>query len=193
MHGWLDPSNLLAVVAGVTLAAACGLRAFLPLLVLGIAARLGWVPLDPRASWLSATPALIALSVATVVEIAGDKIPIVDHALDGIGTLIRPAAAWFGASALFHGWPSPWGQLLALIPAAVALGVHAVKAKVRLGTTAATLGHGNPVVSTAEDASALGMTLLGLLAPILALVILVFVTIWLLRRRPTRKPEIAAT
>ena len=37
------------------------------------------------------------------------------------------------------------------------------------------------------------MTLLGLLAPILALVILVFVTVWLLRRRPNRKPEIAAT
>ena len=193
MHEWLDPSNLLAVVAGVTIAAACGLRAFLPLLVLGIVARLGWVPLDPRASWIAATPALIALAVATVVEIVADKIPVVDHALDGIATLIRPAAAWFGASALFHGWPSPWGQILALIPAALALGVHAVKAKVRLGTTAATLGHGNPVVSTAEDGAALGVSLLALLAPIFALVLLVLITIWLMRRRPNRKPEIAAT
>ena len=193
MHEWLDPSNLLAVVAGVTIAAACGLRAFLPLLVLGIVARLGWVPLDPRASWIAATPALIALAVATVVEIVADKIPVVDHALDGIATLIRPAAAWFGASALFYGWPSPWGQILALIPAALALGVHAVKAKVRLGTTAATLGHGNPVVSTAEDGAALGVSLLALLAPIFALVLLVLITIWLMRRRPNRKPEIAAT
>src|SRR5262245_42052025 len=150
MHEWLDPSTWLAVAAGVAIAAACGLRAFLPLLALGVAARLGLVHLDPHAEWLAGSIALIALSVATVLEIAGDKIPVVDHALDAIGTVIRPAAAWLGASALFHAWPSPWGQLLALIPAALALGVQAAKAKVRRGTTAAPKGHGNPVGSTAE-------------------------------------------
>lgn len=193
MHEWLDPSTWLAVVAGVAIAAACGLRAFLPLLALGLAARVGLVHLDPRAEWLAGSHALIALSVATVVEIAGDKIPIVDHALDGIGTVIRPAAAWLGASALFHAWPPPWGQLLALIPAALALGVHAMKAKLRLGTTAATLGHGNPFVSTAEDVSALLVTLLAILAPIVAFVVVVIVTVWLLRRRPRRQAEIATT
>jgi hypothetical protein len=193
MHPWWDPSNVLAVVAGVAIAAACGLRAFLPLLALSVAARVGLVHLDPPAQWLAGTHALIALSVAAVVEIAADKIPVVDHALDGIATLIRPAAAWLGASALFHGWPSPWGQLLALIPAALALGVHAMKAKVRLGTTAATLGHGNPFVSTAEDVSALGVTLLALLAPIVALVVVVLVAVWVLRRRPRRRAEVATT
>lgn len=191
MHTWLDPNTWLAVVAGVAIAAACGLRAFLPLLALGVAARVGLVHLDARADWLSGNIALIALAVATVLEIAGDKIPIVDHALDGIGIVIRPAAAWLGASALFHAWPSPWGQLLALIPAALALGVQAAKAKVRLGTTAATLGHGNPVVSTAEDATALGVTLLAILAPILALVVVVILVWWLLRRRPKRRAEVA--
>ena len=191
MHEWLDPSTWLAAVAGITIAAACGLRAFLPLLALGVAARVGLVHLDPRADWLAGNIALIALGVATVVEIAADKIPIVDHVLDGIGTVIRPAAAWLGASALFHAWPSPWGQLLALIPAALALGVQAAKAKVRLGTTAATLGHGNPVVSTAEDVSALGVTLLAILAPLVALVVVIVLAAWLLRRRPKRRAEIA--
>lgn len=193
MHDWFDPGTLLAVAAGVAIAAACGLRAFLPLLALGIAARAGLIQLDPRATWLGGNYALVALSVATVLEIVGDKIPIVDHALDSLGTLVRPAAAWLGASALFHAWPSPWGQLLALIPAALALGVHAMKAKTRLGTTAITLGHGNPFVSTLEDFLALVMTLLAILAPILAVIAIAVFAIWLLRRRPRRRADAVPT
>lgn len=180
----MDTSVVLAIAAGVAIAAACGLRAFLPLLALGLAARAGIVTLDPHAAWLAGSHALIALGVAAVLEIASDKIPIVDHALDAVGTFVRPAAAWLGASALFHDWPAPWGPVLALIPATLALGIHAAKAKFRLGTTAVTLGHGNPLVSTVEDVSALGMTFLALLAPLVALIGVVILAFLLLRRRP---------
>ena len=179
----MDTSVWLAVLAGIVIAAACGLRAFLPLLVLGLAARLGWVELDPRAHMLTGNLALVALGVATVLEIAGDKIPVVDHALDAIGTVVRPAAAWLGASALFHGWPAPWGSLVSLALAAVALGIHAVKAKLRLGTTAVTLGHGNPIVSSIEDVTALVMALMAVLLPILGLLLVLVFVILLLRRR----------
>lgn len=172
-----------AVVAGIVIAAACGLRAFLPLLVLGLAARAGWVELDPRAQGLTGNLSLLALGIATVLEIAADKIPVVDHALDVIGTFVRPAAAWLGASALFHGWPAPWGALVSLSLATLALGVHAVKAKLRLGTTAVTLGHGNPVVSSLEDVAALAMTLMAVLLPIMGLILLVLLLIVVLRRR----------
>ena len=43
----MDVSWLLALAAGVGIAAACGLRAFLPLLFLGAAARLGLIHLRP--------------------------------------------------------------------------------------------------------------------------------------------------
>ena len=184
----MDPNILLAVVAGVVIAAACGLRAFLPLLVLGLAARAGTVQLDPGAQWLAGNLALVALSVATVLEIAGDKIPIVDHALDVVGTFIRPAAAWLGASALFHDWPAPWGPVVSLSLAAVALGVHAAKAKLRLGTTAVTLGHGNPFVSALEDVVVLVMTLMAVVLPLLALLFLVVLVWTLLRRRARPRP-----
>ena len=182
----MDTSVVVAVIAGIVIAAACGLRAFLPLLVLGLAARSGWVELDPRAQALTGNLALLALSVATVLEIAADKIPVVDHALDVIGTFVRPAAAWLGASALFHGWPAPWGSLVSLSLAAVALGVHALKAKLRLGTTALTLGHGNPIVSSLEDLIALVMTLLAVLLPILGLILLVALVVGAMRRRAPR-------
>jgi hypothetical protein len=183
----VDPNILLAVIAGVVIAAACGLRAFLPLLVLGLAARAGAVELDPAAHWLAGNLALVALSVATVLEVAGDKIPIVDHALDLVGTFVRPAAAWFGASAMFHDWPSPWGPLVSLALAALALGVHAAKAKLRLGTTAMTLGHGNPFVSAIEDVAVLVMTLLAIVLPVVAL-LFVGLLVWLVLRRARPRP-----
>jgi len=180
----MDAGTWLAVFAGIVIAAACGLRAFLPLLVLGLAARAGFVELDPRAGWLAGNLALIALGAATVIEIAADKIPVVDHALDAVATLIRPAAAWLGASALFHDWPAPWGPLVAFTLAALALGVHAAKAKLRLGTTAVTLGHGNPVVSALEDVAAFVMALLAVVVPVVAVGLVILIAVSLLRRRP---------
>jgi len=184
----MDSSFILAVAAGVAIAAACGLRAFLPLFVLGVAAHLGWITLDPRAAWLAGSHALIALGVATVLEVAADKIPVVDHALDSVATLIRPAAAWLGANALFHRWPEPWGPVVSFALAALALGVHAVKAKIRLGGTAVTLGTGNPVVSAVEDVGAFTMAIVGLLAPLVAVLAAIVLLVFLMRRRAARRP-----
>ena len=52
--------------------------------------------------WLAHDFALVALGVATVVEIAADKIPVVDHVLDVLGLAVRPAAAWLASYAVFH-------------------------------------------------------------------------------------------
>jgi hypothetical protein len=134
--------------------------------------------------WLSSDPALIALGVATVVEIAGDKIPVVDHALDVIGLALRPAAAWLATYSLLVHWPAPWGQLVALLPALMALGIQGAKAKVRLGSTALTLGTGNPVVSLVEDLLSLAMSAVALIVPWLALALLLVVLAVLARRRP---------
>ena len=183
----MDASLLIALLAGIGIAAACGLRAFLPLLLLGLAARAGWIELQPGLAWLQSTHALWALGVATLLEVAADKIPVVDHALDVVGTLVRPAAAWLGATAVLTGWPSPWGELTGLALGGVALIVHGAKAKLRIGTTVATAGHGNPLVSTAEDLVAAGGTLIAIVLPLLVLAFVVLL-VWLLTRlrgRPT--------
>ena len=171
----------LALGSGVGLAAACGLRAFLPLLALGLAGRFHIVPLRPGAEWLTSDPALIALTTATLVEIAGDKIPAVDHALDVAGTVVRPAAAWLAAFAVLAHWPSPWAQLAALALGTAALAVHLGKAKVRLGSTALTLGAANPAVSLFEDAVAFGVVVTALLVPLAALLATVLVLAWVFR------------
>ena len=63
---WTDA--LLSLGVGIGLAAAAGLRVFLPLLVLGMAARAGWVPLGDEFAWLASSAGLAALSVATLIE-----------------------------------------------------------------------------------------------------------------------------
>lgn len=186
----------LALLAGVGIAAACGLRAFLPLLGLGLAARMGWVDLDPMAAWISSDLALWALGCAAVVEIAADKIPIVDHALDVVATVLRPAAAALGGYALLQALPSPWSQIAALGFGGVALAIHGLKANLRLGSTAVTLGHANPVLSAGEDAVSLGTVVMALLAPLIAFLIVLLMVValvaWTIGRRSASAAKLPA-
>jgi uncharacterized protein DUF4126 len=179
-------SWLLALAAGVGIAAACGLRAFLPLLFLGAAARMELIHLRPGSEWIASDAALLALGIATLLEIAADKIPVLDHALDAVATVLRPAAAWLGAFAVLGQWPSPWGQLAAFFLASFTLGFHALKSAVRVGSTATTLGHANPLLSGAEDVASF-LLCWAVIVPVVALLAIALGT-WLLlslrRRRP---------
>jgi len=183
----MDVTVWLALLSGVAVAAACGLRAFLPLLLLGLAARTGLLQLRGGAEWLASDLALIALGVATVLEVAGDKIPVVDHALDAVGTVLRPAAAWLGAYAVLQSWPTPWAQIAAVVLGSTALGVHLLKAKLRLGSSAVTLGSANPVVSVIEDGIAFLTMVVAVLAPVVAIVVPVLL-VMAFRRRQSRGP-----
>jgi uncharacterized membrane protein len=174
-----------AFAAGVALAAASGLRAVLPLFALGLGSRFGWISLQDSAQWLGSDPALVCFGLATLLEIAGDKIPMVDHALDVIGTGLRPLAGALAAYAVLVHWPMPWAQIAALVLGAGSLLVHVSKAKLRLGSSALTLGAGNPVVSAAEDGIALSMVVVAVVLPIIAAIIVILVAWMILRRRST--------
>jgi uncharacterized membrane protein len=178
-----------ALVGGIVIAATTGLRAFLPLFALGLAGRLGWWRVDEHMRWLQSTPALVALGLATVFEIAGDKIPVVDHLLDAVGTVVRPIAGVLGAFVVLQAWPTPWGQIAALVLGGLTLGVHGLKAKTRLGSSIATLGAANPGLSIVEDVLALLGTLLALVLPFVALFVAVL-AVWLLVRAMTRSARV---
>ena len=179
---------LLALASGVAIAAACGLRAFLPLLALGLAGRFHVLTLRPGVEWLAGDAALWSLGIATVLEIAADKVPVLDHALDAVGTVLRPAAAWVGAFAVLTGWGAPWAQIAALVLGAASLAVHGVKAKTRLGSTVVTAGHANPALSALEDLGTIGLVALAIFVPLLG-VLLVLVAFRIARGWRRRKPS----
>src|SRR5215468_4967764 len=93
--------HLSTLALAIALAACAGLRACLPIFLAGVLARFGWLDLGQAFAFLKSDKALIIFGVATTLEFLGDKIPAVDHALDLIGTPLRPAAgALLAASVL---------------------------------------------------------------------------------------------
>jgi hypothetical protein len=171
---------LLQIGAGVGLAACAGLRAFLPLLATGVAARAGWITLGDRFDWLASGPALVVFGVAVGVELLGDKIPVVDHALDLIQIVVKPAAGaiLFLAVTTDLG-PLPASVLGLLVGGATSGAVHVAKAKARLLSTGLSAGLLNPFVSIAEDLLAIAGTATALVIPLLALAVVVTTAIFL--------------
>ena len=168
--GALNVQDLVfAAAAGIAIAAACGLRAFLPLLALGIGVHFEWLQVAPGAVWIGSTPALITLLWATLIELVADKVPALDHALDLVATGLRPLAAAVAAWCRFVGVHPAVAVAAALIMGTGAMGVHVAKAKVRLGSSMLTFGTANPVLSFIEDALAIGLSAMAVLAPLAAL------------------------
>jgi hypothetical protein len=156
----------------VSLAACAGLRAWLPLLALGVLGRLELVTLHDSFDFLSSTPALVVFGVATVVEVLADKIIALDHALDALSTLVRPVAgAVLAAAALSELDPMLATVAGLIIGGGTAFTVHAGKAAARAKSTALVPLHGglgNALLSFAEDAAAFVGVPLAIFAPVLA-------------------------
>lgn len=186
---WLLPALL-----GIGLAASCGLRTFLPLLLVSLAARFHLFGFEPNGhlAWLGSLPAMAALLVATVAEFVGDKIPMVDHGLALAGTVTRPAAGALAAASAFH-MADPGTAALAglIIGAPTAFAFHTAQAGTRVASTATTAGLGNPVVSLVEDGLATGTVLLSLAFPWLVPIVaaLVLFLVWRLVRSVTRQRQ----
>ena len=163
--------NGLLVAIGV--AAAAGLNAPLPLLLLGALDR--WTGIvDLAAPWdaLAEPGGLAALVVLTLLDVVGDKVPAVDHLLHIVGLVGAPLA---GALAAMAGSsPTDLAPVVAAVAGAfVAEGTHVARAGVRPVSTATTGGAGNPVLSVIEDVTSAVLTVVAVLAPVLALVLIV--------------------
>jgi len=179
LQTWIVPALL-----GLGLAAATGLRTFLPLLLLAIAARLQLfgVDLNEQVGWLGSTAAVATLAVATVLELAADKVPVLDHALSAIGTITRPLAAMLAAGSVFAGVDPVIAAVAGIIIGApTALAFHAAQSGTRVASTATTGGLANPVVSVVEDVLAFLTVAVALVFPLLVPVVLALL-LWLIWR-----------
>lgn len=185
--------TLLGVLAGIGLAAACGFRVFVPMLVAAIAIRSGALHAAGGFEWLGSTPALIALSVATVLEIGAYYIPGLDHLLD---TIASPAAVVAGTlvTASFVTDVEPWFRwtLAAVAGGGAAALVQAATVVARGASGIFTFGVVNPLVATAELAGASVASVLAIVAPVIVVAGVVVLAVWLVRRLVRRRPAVAA-
>ena len=179
----LSLESLVAVAIGIGLAAATGFRVFLPLLVAGLAARFGDLPLANGFQWLSTTSALIALGSASVIEIAAYYIPIVDHLLDVLAGPIAIAAGVIASASVMVDIPAEIKWPVAGIAGGGIAGLTKVmSALVRAKSGLFTGGLANPIVSTTETAGAFIFALMAILIPVISLLGLAVLLFWLGRR-----------
>ena len=173
----------LSLALGLGLAAAVGLRVFLPLLILGLAARAGIVPVTAGFDWVATTPALLMFGVAAVTEITAYYVPLLDNALDGIAGPLAVVAG-IGVMALALGDAPPMVRwTLAIIAGGGAAAVTQSTTTVLRGTsTAFTAGLGNHVLATAEIMGAIGLSILAILLPVVALVMVGFIVAFAARQ-----------
>ena len=162
--------TFLSICVGLALAAACGFRVFVPLLVMSIASLAGHLNLDPSFQWIGSYPALITLSVATLLEILGYYIPWVDHLLDTIAT---PAAVIAGivvtASVLTDLSPFLQWTLAVIAGGGVAGIVQSATVATRAASTSVSSGLTNPLVATAEAGLSFVTSFLVVVLPWLAI------------------------
>ncbi len=187
----MEWDHLIAALTGIGLAAACGFRVFVPPLLAGFAFRHGWLDAPQALEWMVTTPALVALGLATLVEVVAYKVPWLDNALDGIASPTAVLAGLLLASGFFAESDSWFLWILSAIAAVGAAGgVQAATVATRVGSTATTGGLANPLVALVELALAVLSTLAALLLPLLfafvVVVALAIVAAWLWRRRGSK-------
>ncbi len=176
----------LSIALGIGLAAAVGFRVFVPLLVASIAACTGHLHLNESFAWLGSLTALTTFAVAAAVEVLAYYIPAVDNVMDALTTPLALVAGTVLSAAVITDLPPliKWSTAV-IAGGGVAAVTQGVTTLVRAKSTAFTAGLGNPLLSTAEMTASLSVSVLAVLAPLLALGLVVLfcaAIVYLVRR-----------
>ncbi len=186
-------TTFVSIAIGVGLAAACGFRIFVPLLIISAAARGGHLDLAEGFQWMGTTPALIAFGSATALEIAAYYIPFFDNLMDTAATPSAVVAGVMATASQVADLDPLLGWSVAIIAGGGAAGtVQGLTAVTRQISSVATAGFGNPVLSTAEAGASIVMTVLSILLPLVAVfgvLVLLYVAVKKIFFRPAAVPQ----
>ena len=147
---------------------ASGVNSYLVVLVLGIAGRVG---VDGIPDALTRTDVLVVAGVLYGMEFVADKVPYIDSTWDAISTAIRPTAGAVIAVLLAGDVSSLQQATYAVLGGGTALASHGVKAGLRLAVNTSPEPVTNVGTSVAEDVAVVGVLLLAVAHPWLALAV----------------------
>lgn len=187
-------NELMAIFAGVGLAAACGFRVFVPLFAASLAANMGvdvagstefGQMLGENFEWLGSTPVTLALGIATLLEVGSYYVPWVDNLLDTIATPAALVAGTFITGAMMPDFmgDGSFKWIFSSIAGGGTAGLVQGASVITRGTSTATTGGvGNPVVSTAELGGAVATASLAVFVPILAGILVLILLFFVVRK-----------
>jgi len=177
----MGTETLLGIAIGIGLSAACGLRVFVPLLVMNLAVLTGHLHLSPGFEWIGSYYATVAFITATLVEVLAYYIPWLDHVLDLIAS---PAAIIAGmvvtASVVMDISPFLRWTLAIIAGGGTAAIVQGATVTLRAKSSALTAGAGNVLVSSVELAGSIVTALLAVIVPIVCLVLIALLCIFVI-------------
>jgi hypothetical protein len=197
----MNSETILSIITGIALSAACGFRVFVPMLILSIASYNGppvslpsgleWIrslvgqsPLAPGFEWIGTPIALKAFGIATICEIAAYYIPWLDHLLDTVASPAAVIAGVFVMASSVTGLSPFLHWVLAIIAGGATAGViQGITLGTRAGSTAASLGTTNWIVSTVEWIGSLLTSLLALVLPAIILIAVGAILVFSSRRK----------
>ncbi len=184
--------SIVALVSmGAGLATLSGLRAFLPLGFVGLVTHYDlFGAFDLRGTPFSVleNPWVVSiLLILAVLEIATDKVPLIDTVQDVVATPLRIVAG-----AIIFGAALAQQDAVVLAAGVVAGGAlagttHAAKGALRPSATVVTGGAANPFISFFEDVVAGLGSLLLILLPVLGILLVLFVVYFIYRVRKRRR------
>ena len=181
-----------SILLGLGLAASCGFRVFVPLLVTNIASMLGYVKLAGGFEWMGSWLAFAVFTTATIVEIAAYYIPWLDNALDTISTPLAVVAGSVLTTSFIADMDPMLRWVLAIIVGGGSAGIiKGGAAVIRLGSSTLTGGIGNSLLATIENFISFLFSVLSILIPVvmgtLAILITGFSFIKILGRKKALK------
>ncbi|MBI1800235.1 MAG: DUF4126 domain-containing protein [Chloroflexi bacterium] len=163
------PPEFLHIFAAFGLSAAAGFNAWATLFIVSLAARFGWLTLSTPYDVMASDPVVGGLFILMLIEGLADKVPGVDHLSHLVHTVLQPAAGaiLFASQANVITQTAPF--LAFFVGALVSGGIHGARTLFRPVVTMTTAGHGNPLVSLAEDVAAVALSAASILMPVLVL------------------------
>lgn len=179
----MDTSTITQVALGIALSACAGFRVFIPMLAAALGAKFGLIGLPEDMTWLASWPAIISFGTAAVIEVGAYYIPFIDNLLDTVATPLSVVAGATLASSIFPiGEQEPLLRWTAgLLAGGGAAGtIQLGTGLLRLFSSKATVGTGNAVVATGENAAAVTGSVLSFIIPLIVAVLLIALITWIL-------------
>ncbi|MEJ7826860.1 MAG: DUF4126 domain-containing protein [Segetibacter sp.] len=190
----MDYSILTNIAMGIALSACAGFRVFIPMLAGALAGHFNIISLPNDMEWLSSWPAIACFGTAAVAEVGAYYIPFIDNLLDTIATPLSVGAGTVLASSILPiGDQEPlvrWG-IGFLAGGSVAGTIQMGTGLLRLFSSKATLGTGNAIVATTENAAALSISALSFFIPVVIAILVIALIVWIivkLTKRFSKKP-----
>lgn len=157
----------IGICLGLGLAASCGFRVFVPLLISNIASMAGIVHIGGGFEWMGSWPAFAIFLTATVAEIGAYYIPVLDNALDTVSIPLATIAGTLLSVTFITDVPPMVQWTLGIIVGGGSAAVIKTGASMaRLKSTAFTAGLANWIIATIEHIASIVMSVLTILIPI---------------------------